>query len=161
MPTDSSPGARTPAPPAGPPPARPARVTRQLPVFAIIGSISTVAYLGLYAALQPLTGAQAANLIALLVTAVANTAANRRFTFQVRGSEGAARHQLQGLVAFAAGLALSSGALALVHLASPHASQLLQLGALIAANVAATALRFVLLRLWVFKHSNGTSTDRP
>ena len=42
-------------------------------------------------------GAQAANVVALLVTAVANTAANRRLTFGVRGRDGAARHQVQGL----------------------------------------------------------------
>ena len=39
-----------------------------------------------------------ANFIALLVTAVANTAANRRFTFGVRGPRDAVRHQVQGLV---------------------------------------------------------------
>jgi putative flippase GtrA len=81
---------------------------------------------------------------------VANTAANRRFTFRVRGADGAARHQLQGLVAFFAGLALSSGALAVVHRTLPDETQV-EIGALIVANAAATALRFVLLRLWVFK----------
>ncbi len=85
------------------------------------------------------------------MTAVGNTAANRRFTFKVRGTEGAARHQLQGLVVFLAGLALSSGALELVDLADPGASSTVQIGALVAANVAATTLRFVLLRLWVFR----------
>ncbi|MCF3132590.1 GtrA family protein [Streptomyces olivochromogenes] len=123
---------------------------RQLPVFAIIGLVSTAAYLGLYVALRPVLDAQPANLVALLVTAVANTAANRRFTFRVRGAEGAARHQLQGLVAFFAGLALSGGALAVVHRTLPDAPEV-EVGALIVANAAATALRFVLLRLWVFR----------
>jgi hypothetical protein len=36
------------------------------------------------------------NLLALLVTAVGNTAANRRFTFGVTGPRHAVRHQLQG-----------------------------------------------------------------
>ena len=39
------------------------------------------------------------------VTAVANTAANRRLTFGVRGAAGRLRHQAQGLVVFAIGLA--------------------------------------------------------
>lgn len=125
-------------------------IARQLPVFAIIGVLSTAAYLGLYTALRPVLDAQSANLVALLVTAVANTAANRRFTFRVRGTDGAARHQLQGLVAFIAGLALSSGALAVVHRILPDQTQV-EVGALIVANAAATALRFVLLRLWVFR----------
>ncbi|MET7381004.1 GtrA family protein [Streptomyces sp. NPDC005526] len=130
-------------------------VARQLPVFASIGVLSTAAYLGLYTALRPLLGAQSANLVALLVTAVANTAANRRFTFRVRGADGAARHQLQGLVAFLAGLALSSGALAVVHRTLPTAAAQVEVGALVAANAAATALRFVLLRLWVFQRPRG------
>lgn len=125
-------------------------VARQLPVFAIIGVLSTAAYLGLYTALRPVLDAQSANLVALLVTAVANTAANRRFTFRVRGSDGAARHQLQGLVAFFAGLALSGAALAVVHRTLPDGTHV-EVGALIVANAAATALRFVLLRLWIFR----------
>ncbi|MGR6972387.1 GtrA family protein [Streptomyces cynarae] len=128
-------------------------VARQLPTFAIIGVMSTAAYLGLYAALRPVLGAQSANLVALLVTAVANTAANRRFTFRVQGADGAARHQLQGLVTFFAGLALSSGALALVHRALPDAPRIAEVSALIVANAAATALRFALLRLWVFREA--------
>ncbi|MFF1869355.1 GtrA family protein [Kitasatospora herbaricolor] len=124
---------------------------RQLPVFAVVGAVSTVAYLGLYVALSPVVGDRTANLIGLLVTAVANTAANRRFTFKVRGSAGAARHQVQGLVAFVAGLVLSSGALEVVARVAPDASTTVKVGALVAANAAATLLRFVLLRLWVFR----------
>jgi len=128
---------------------RAAGVARQLPVFAVIGVLSTAAHLGLFAALRPALDAQLANLVALLVTAVANTAANRRFTFGVRGAVGAARHQLQGLAAFLAGLALSSGALGLVHRTLPDAPYV-EIGALIVANGAATVLRFTLLRRWVF-----------
>ncbi|MFF3907696.1 GtrA family protein [Streptomyces sp. NPDC001848] len=130
-----------------------AGVGRQLPVFAVIGVLSTAAYLGLYAALRPVLDAQPANLVALLVTAVANTAANRRFTFGVQGADGAVRHQLQGLAAFFAGLVLSSGALALVHRALPDAPHIAEVGALIVANAAATAARFALLRLWVFRRA--------
>ncbi len=116
--------------------------------FAAIGILSTLAYLVLFMLLRPF-GAQPANLIALLVTAMANTAANRRFTFGVRGSTGAARHQFEGLAVFAIGLALTSGSLAVLHsLTNPP--RLLELAVLILANLAATALRFVLLRGWVF-----------
>jgi glycosyltransferase involved in cell wall biosynthesis len=59
-----------------------ARVARrQLPSFAAIGAVSTLAYLGLFWVLRSALSAVAANALALLVTAVANTAANRRFTF--------------------------------------------------------------------------------
>jgi len=83
--------ARTRAVPAPP------RLSRQLIRFAAIGAASTGAYLVLYLLLRPL-GAQQANAIALLVTAIANTAANRRLTFAVRGPERLIRNQLQGLV---------------------------------------------------------------
>ncbi|MFC9325786.1 GtrA family protein [Kitasatospora sp. NPDC057015] len=136
---------------APPPAVRRPRAVRQLPVFAVVGAVSTIAYLGLYVALSPLVGDRTANFTALLVTAVANTAANRRFTFKVRGAAGAARQQVQGLVAFVAGLVLSDGALELVARAAPEASSLVKVSALVAANAAATLLRFVLLRLWVFR----------
>jgi putative flippase GtrA len=116
--------------------------------FGAIGIVSTVAYLLLFLLLRPL-GPQPANLIALLVTAVANTAANRRFTFGVRGSAGAARHQFEGLVVFAIGLAFTSGALAALH-GVTDPSRILELAVLVLANLAATVLRFLLLRGWVF-----------
>lgn len=116
--------------------------------FAAIGALSTLAYLALFLLLRPM-GAQGANLVALLVTAVANTAANRRFTFGVRGRAGVGRHQFEGLVVFGIGLAMTSGALALLQLGGepPRALEIL---VLVAANLGATVVRFVLLRGWVF-----------
>jgi putative flippase GtrA len=119
--------------------------------FAAIGVASTAAYALLYLALRPLLAAQPANALALLVTAVANTAANRRFTFAVRGRAGVARHQTQGLAVFALALGLTSGSIALLHALAPAVPRPVELGALTAANLAATVLRFVLLRTWVFR----------
>jgi glycosyltransferase involved in cell wall biosynthesis len=116
--------------------------------FGTVGILCTLAYLLLFVLLRPL-GPQAANLLALLVTAVANTAANRRFTFGVRGSAGAARHQFEGLVVFVVGLALTSGSLALLHLIGDP-PRVVELAVLVLANLGATVLRFVLLRGWVF-----------
>jgi len=66
-----------------------ARLSRDLVRFALVGVASTLAYLVLYLAFRAPLGAQAANAISLLLTAVANTAANRRWTFEVRGAVGA------------------------------------------------------------------------
>jgi putative flippase GtrA len=101
-------------------------------------------------ALHASIGAQAANLVALLVTAVANTAANRRFTFGVRGGAGAARHQFEGLIVFGIALAITSGSLAGLHAFVPQPHKLVELTVLVLANLVATAVRFVLLRGWVF-----------
>jgi putative flippase GtrA len=128
----------------------PAGLRWQVPVFATIGVLSTLAYLLLYVLLRAPLGAFAANAIALAVTAVANTAANRRFTFGVTGSRNALRDQVGGLVAFAIGLVLSSGTLAAVHAANPRPSRVTELVALVVANGLSTLARFVLLRAWVF-----------
>ena len=129
----------------------PAGLLRQLVRFSVIGVVSTLAYLALFLACRAPLGAQGANLFALLVTALANTAANRRLTFGISGRAKAGRHQMQGLAVFGLGLALTSGALAALHRLNhaPHRS--LELGVLVAANLAATVLRFVLLRGWVFR----------
>jgi putative flippase GtrA len=123
----------------------------QLGRFAVIGVLSTAAYLGLYVALRGSLGAFAANAVALAVTTVANTAANRRLTFGISERAGALRHQLQGAGVFAVALAVTSAALGLLHAAQPHPVRWLELAVLVVANLVATALRFVLLRHWVFR----------
>ena len=128
-----------------------ARVARrQLPSFAAIGVVSTLAYLGLFWLLRSVMGAVAANALALGVTAVANTAANRRFTFGVTGRHRRLRQHAEGLVVFGLGLAMTTGALGLLDRASGHPGRAAELAALVAANAAATLMRFVLLRSWVF-----------
>ena len=129
------------------------RLGGQLVSFILIGVASTAAYLLLYLLLRSLVAAQAANAISLLLTAVANTAVNRRVTFGIRGRTDAARHQVRGLIAFAIGLALTSGALAALHASAPQASRTAELTVLIAANLTATLVRFGLYRSWVFRHS--------
>jgi hypothetical protein len=64
--------------------------------FAAIGLMSTVAYALAYLALRDASGAAAANAIALALTAVANTQANRRWTFGLRGRERLARQHAAG-----------------------------------------------------------------
>jgi putative flippase GtrA len=127
----------------------PPTLARQIVRFAAVGVASTIAYLLLFVLLRGGLGAQAANLLALLMTAMANTAANRRFTFGVRG-QGVARHQLQGLVVFGLGLAMTSGALAALSWINPDPKRFVEVAVLLLANLAATVVRFVLLREWVF-----------
>ncbi|MEV8318037.1 bifunctional glycosyltransferase family 2/GtrA family protein [Streptomyces sp. NPDC059900] len=131
-------------------PGVPRGLARQLVGFCVVGALSTLFYLLLYSGFRTFSGSQVANALALLVSAVANTAANRRLTFGVRGRDRAMRHQAQGLVVFAIGLALTSGSLAALGAASGNASHGTELAVLIAANLAATVLRFLLLRAWVF-----------
>ena len=85
------------------------------------------------------------------MTAIGNIAANRRLTFAIRGAAHSVRHQIQGLVVFGLALALTSLSLVSLHAAAVHPSRSLELVVLVLANLAATVLRFVLLRSWVFR----------
>ncbi|MFJ9628026.1 glycosyltransferase [Streptomyces sp. NPDC101175] len=125
--------------------------TARLARFAAIGAMSTLGHLLLYAALSPVLGAQVGNAFALLLCALGNTAANRRLTFGYRGRGGALRHHGRGLVVFLVGLGLTGGALAALHHALPSAGHAAELAVLLAANLVATVLRFLLLRAWVFR----------
>jgi putative flippase GtrA len=142
-------------------PGVPAGLARQLVGFCAVGVVSTLAYLGLYFLFRMGMGPQPANALALLLSALANTAANRRLTFRVRGRERAVRQQAQGLVVFAIGLALTSGSLAALHAASPHPSHGTELAALVAANLAATVLRFLLFRAWLFPERPADDRTAP
>jgi putative flippase GtrA len=133
--------------------AAPESLYRQAVRFAAVGAGSTLAYLVLFLLWRAPFGAQVANLLALLVTAVANTAVNRRFTFGVSG-DSAMRHQLQGLLVFVLGLALTSGSLGLLAEVSSDPPRAVEVVVLVVANLAATVLRFVLLREWVFSRKD-------
>ena len=128
----------------------------QLVRFCVVGVASTIAYAVLYLVLHSVAGAQAANFLALLITAVFNTTANRAFTFRVRGRDGAAKHQLQGFAIFIFGWALTAGSLLLLHMWAPDASKHIELLVLVVANLIATVLRFVGFR-WVFRTAHGSS----
>jgi putative flippase GtrA len=132
---------------------QPARVglVGQLVRFAFVGLLSTAAYALLYVGLAHVMPSQVANFVALLVTAIANTAANRRLTFGVRGSGGAVTHHVQALVVFGIAWLITSAALVGLHTFDPGASPLTQILVLTAANLVATVIRFVLLRVWVFR----------
>jgi len=112
--------------------------------------LCTAAYAGLYALFRPHLPATIDNLLAQLITAVANTAANRRLTFGVTGPGRLVRDHAAGLVAFALALALSTLTLLALNSAG-ETSHDVELALLMAANLLATLLRFVLLRAWIFK----------
>jgi len=132
-------------------PGRPGGLTGQLARFLLVGAASTAAYAALYLLLRGFLAAQAANALSLLLTAVANIAVNRRFTFGIRDRRHATRHLVRGLIAFGAGLALTSGALAVLDAAAARPGRTAELAVLVAANLAATLVRFGLYRGWVFR----------
>jgi glycosyltransferase involved in cell wall biosynthesis len=132
--------------------------------FMGVGVLSTIAYAALYLALRGALDAGGANAVALAVTAVANTAANRRLTFGVRGRAGVWRHHARGAAVYVLTLGLTSAALACLHGVSAAPPRAVEVAVLVAAGAVATITRYVALRTWVFaaKHRRPvTHAERP
>jgi glycosyltransferase involved in cell wall biosynthesis len=128
--------------------------------FAAVGVVSTVAHALLFLALRGALGAAGANALALALTAIGNTAANRRFTFRVRGRAGLLRHHLRGGLVFALTLALTNCALLVLHGLSAEPPRAVELAVLVAANLTATVTRYVAMRTWVFAQRRRTASPR-
>ncbi len=118
--------------------------------FMAIGVVSTLAYALLYLLLRGPLGAGGANALALALTAVGNTQANRHFTFEIRGRHGLARQHAAGAVVYLIALGLTAGALDVLDAVDPHPGRLLEVVVLVAATTVATVTRYVALRSWVF-----------
>jgi putative flippase GtrA len=133
----------------------PRRLGEQLMRFASIGVVSTVVFAILFALLAGPLGAGLADVVALTVCSVLNTAANRRLTFALQGRRGRVRHYGAALAVSLLPLGLSLATLA--TLAAAGVSSLgAQLLALTFVNALATAVRFVALRAWVFRTPAGS-----
>jgi len=125
-------------------------LSTQLVRFAAVGAASTLAYAVLFWALREVLPAAASNVIALAATAVANTAANRRLTFGIRGRERLLGDHAGGLLAFAAALVFTNGAIVAMGLFAPGASRVAEIAVLTGANAIATGVRFLVLRTVLF-----------
>lgn len=127
----------------------------QLLRFAGVGAVSTVAYLALFAAMEPGLGGYTANAVAIVLCSLGNTAAHR-------GMAGCARHGLDrphrvltAAALLGISLVFTTGALAVTR-AVGLTTLLPELVAVTAANVAAAIIRFGILRTWVFRPDFGT-----
>ena len=125
-------------------------LARPIVRFLAIGVISTVAYALLYLLLRGGLGPGAANALALAVTAVANTQANRRFTFRIRGRAGLLRQHAGGAAVYVIALGLTAGALAVLQGLDRHPALWLEVIVLVVASTVATVTRYVALRTVVF-----------
>jgi putative flippase GtrA len=122
----------------------------ELGSFIVVGLACTAAYAVLYTALRLDLSDLAANAAALLLTMAANFEANRRFTF--RANQESRLDQIAGyLAAYAVGLGASSLALLGLLDLLGHPQGLENTAAALTAGLAATAVRFVLMRRWVFR----------
>ncbi|MBB2939763.1 4-amino-4-deoxy-L-arabinose transferase-like glycosyltransferase/putative flippase GtrA [Amycolatopsis bartoniae] len=121
----------------------------QLLSFAVVGVLSTIANLVVYAVLRQWMPILVANLVALVLCTLFNTEANRRFTFFGRRGN-AERDHLKGLVVFGLYYAFTSVALLGLHAFAAAPPPALEVVVLAAASLIGTVGRFLLLRGWVF-----------
>jgi putative flippase GtrA len=125
-----------------------------------VGVVSTVAHALVFLALSGVFGVAGANAVALALTAIGNTAANRRFTFGVRGRAELLRHHLRGGLVFLLTLALTNCALLVLHGVAGSPPQAIELAVLVAANLTATVTRYVAMRTWVFAQRRRTTSPQ-
>jgi glycosyltransferase involved in cell wall biosynthesis/putative flippase GtrA len=133
----------------------------QLVRFSTVGLVSTAADIVLYNLLRSPLGPWWANVVALLVTMVGNTQANRTWTFRRGRRHGLARSHAEAGVAFLVGLATSTVALAAVRAAVDDPSRLIDTIALLLSGGVATATRFLLFRHWIFGPSRADPVPEP
>jgi putative flippase GtrA len=128
-------------------------LVRQLIRFTGVGIVCTVTSLALYAFLRPWIGAQPANAAALVLTSLMNTALNRRLTFKITETKRMKRDHLNGLIVILVALLLTGGSLGVLHWLNPDASVADELWTTTISGFAATAVRFSLLRHWIFRRA--------
>ncbi len=119
--------------------------------FGLVGALTTVLHLGLFALMlttSPAVSAQLANVLALLLATLVNTTLNRSWTFGVTDPRGATGHQLQGLSLLGLTWAAGAGSLAAldaVWAGAPTLAATLVLGV---ATLGATVVKFAVMRRW-------------
>src|SRR4051794_1036121 len=117
---------------------------RQAGWFTVIGVAATGIYLLLYLGLRQLVSPQPANYLAWAITAILDTAANRRWTFDATCRVSQTRAQIEGLLIFVLSLVSTSAALAVLDALVTDPGRLLEITALLGANLFAGLLRFEL-----------------
>ncbi|HEY2428953.1 MAG TPA: glycosyltransferase [Acidimicrobiales bacterium] len=122
----------------------------QMVRFAGVGALTTLLFAACFLALTGPLGPVAADVVALTLCVAVNTGANRRLTFARRGGEGRSRHYAAGLAVAALPLVMTVVTLGFLGGAGVE-GPVADLVALTLVNAAATAVRFPLLRHWVFR----------
>lgn len=127
-----------------------APITRQAGFFTGIGLVSSVANAALYLLLRQWWNAEVATVVAVTVTTLISTEANRRMTFaEARTSR--AGLVVQNLVVILFYCTYNTATLWVLHqIVTEPAARTESLALLIASTAGGTA-RFVLLRSWVFR----------
>jgi putative flippase GtrA len=133
----------------------------ELARYASVGVLSTVAYLVLFLFLRGSFGMFAANTLAAAVTATANTAGHTLFTYRAARGVQFRQALAVGAFSFAVGIGLTTATLAATYLIG-RTSEAAEGSAILVGILAASAVRFVLLREWAYRsHARLGQRDLP
>ncbi|NNH72641.1 GtrA family protein [Nocardia uniformis] len=125
------------------------RALAQLIRFALVGGLSNIGYLVPFLALYS-GGPQFANLAGSLVSATLANELHRRLTFRASGRVRWYTAQIEGGALALTGLAVTSGAIAVLERTAPSMDGPAHAAALLAISAAVGVFRFLTLRRWVF-----------
>ena len=133
-------------------------LARQAGSFTAIGAASSLANAGLYLLLREWFNAVTALVIAVAVTTLASTEANRRLTFDsAPGSRTSLTvHNLSVILFYCT---YNTAALWVLHQIATAPSARVESLALLIASTAGGTARFVLLRAWVFRGRSTPATQ--
>ncbi|MBA3906385.1 MAG: GtrA family protein [Pseudonocardiales bacterium] len=137
----------------------------QLARYAIVGGAGTSLNVVLFLVARPWLDAVPANVVAIVVSTVATTEANRRFTF---GAEGGHRWRtlLQNVCTVAFYAFYGSAVLMLLNALVERPTELMESAAVVSASLLGGLARFSVMRLWEFApsdahaHSDRSAADR-
>lgn len=131
--------------------AAPDALPRQFARFVAVGVVNTGLFLAVYLLFRTLLPAVVANVLATWLTTVIGTKVNGKVTFGVQGAIGLGHH-VKSLAVTLLGLAITTGA---VDMVATDGNAMAELVVLTVASGAAGAVRFALLRVWVFRADDG------
>lgn len=114
--------------------------------FAVVGVVNTVLFLALYLVFRTVASATVANLLATWLTTLTGTSANGKVTFGVKGPI-SLRHHVKSMLVTGLGWVITTVA---VNMVDTGGGEMGELVVLVVASGAAGAVRFMLLRHWVF-----------
>ena len=120
---------------------------RQLGRFAVVGALSTVLHLALFALFHLWCTEQWANVVALTIATVFNTTFNRAWTFDVQHGSWVT-HQAQAFGVLLVTWAATSGSLALLYVWDADPPVAIEVLALAGSTAVSTSLRFLVMRSW-------------
>ncbi|MGW2664904.1 GtrA family protein [Nocardia tengchongensis] len=124
-------------------------VAAQLVRFALVGGLSNIAYVLVFMAMNG-SGTLVANVAGSILSTVIANELHRQLTFRAAGRVGWFTAQWEGGGLAAAGLVVSTAALAGLDFWAPGLGEIAQAGAVLAVMAAVGGLRFLALRGFVF-----------